>query len=167
MGSEQDFFGDVEGVLHITRRVIFWQIHPLKVIIILFNLISIDNLEAHAQENIFNFLRGLGQHMAIAQGNFTTWHGHIQAFGFQFGLNHCSLYDFSLLLKGLGQDIPNFIDLLADNGSQLIGQVFEPFQQLGQGTLFPQDCYPQVLQFLLVVPLHFLQFCLGGDLQVF
>ena len=117
MGSEQDFFGDVEGVLHITRRVVFWQIHPLKVIIILFNLISIDNLEAHAQENIFNFLRGLGQHMAIAQGNFTTWQGHIQAFGFQFGLNHCSLYDFSLLLKGLGQDIPNFIDLLANDGS--------------------------------------------------
>ena len=105
--------------------------------------------------------------MAIAQGNLATWQGHIQAFGFQFGPNHCSLHDFSLLFKGLGQDIPNFIDLFADNRTKVIGQIFQTFQQLGQGALFPKNCYPQVLQFLLMVPLHFLQFFLGGDLQVF
>ena len=31
VGTEQDFFCDVESVLHITGWVIFWKVHTLEV----------------------------------------------------------------------------------------------------------------------------------------
>ena len=80
MGPKQDFFCDIEGILHIPRWVIFRQIHPFKVIIVLLHFKAVNDLIPHPDKDIFDFFTGLGQNMTVTTSNWTTWKGHIDAF---------------------------------------------------------------------------------------
>ena len=80
VGTEQDFFCDVESVLHITGWVVFWKVHTFKVVVILLHFKSIHNLVTHTDENIFNFFTSLCKNVTVTSRNWTTWKRHIDAF---------------------------------------------------------------------------------------
>ena len=44
------------------------------------NFITIDNLESHTKENIFNFFTCLCQNVTVTKVYLTSWKSHIQAF---------------------------------------------------------------------------------------
>ena len=77
MGPKQDFFCDVEGVLHITSWVILWQVHAFKVVVVFFDFKAIYDLVAHPDKDIFDFFTGLGQDMAMTNCDWTSRKGHI------------------------------------------------------------------------------------------
>ena len=80
MGTKQNFFCDIEGILHITRWVIFRQVHAFKVVVVLLHFKTVHDLVAHPDKDIFDFFTGLGQDMTVTTSNRTTGKGHIDAF---------------------------------------------------------------------------------------
>ena len=80
MGPKQDFFCDIEGILHIPRWVIFRQIHAFKVVVVLLHFKAVHDLVAHPDKDIFDFFTGLGQDMTVTTSNRATRKRHIDAF---------------------------------------------------------------------------------------
>ena len=80
MGPKQDFFCDVEGILHITSWVILWQVHAFKVVVVFFDFKAVYDLIPHPDKDIFDFFTSLGQNMTVTTSNWTSWKGHIDAF---------------------------------------------------------------------------------------
>ncbi len=79
VSTEQDFFCDVESVLHIAGWVIFWEVHTLEVIVVLLHFKTIHDLVPHPDENIFDFFTGLCEDMTMPSRNWATWKCHINA----------------------------------------------------------------------------------------
>ena len=79
VSTEQDFFCDVESVLHIASWMVFRKIHTLKVVVIFLNFKAIHDLVTHPNENIFDFFTGLCKNVTVTSRYWTTWKCHIDA----------------------------------------------------------------------------------------
>ena len=65
VGTEQDFFSDIESILHIASWVVFGKVHTLKVIVVLLHFKTIHDLVTHTDEDIFDFFTGSCEDVAV------------------------------------------------------------------------------------------------------
>ena len=64
--AKQNVVGYEKGVLHIARRVIFWNVKSFKVVIIGFDLRTLDNLKPHRNADVNQFVEHSGRWMKRA-----------------------------------------------------------------------------------------------------
>ena len=136
MSAKQDFFGNVESILHVTCWVILRQIHTFKVIVVCFNFKTINNLEAHPQENIFDFFSYLAKNMTVTKVYLATWKGYVKTFRVKLGLNFSCFNNFSCFVKSFSQNVTNFVDHFTNCRAFFTRKVFKSLQKFRQRTFF-------------------------------
>ena len=80
MGAQQLVVGEIEGVLHVPRRVVRGNVQGGEVVVIAFDLRPFLHPVTEARENIHDFLDRADQRMAMARGGKPGRHGHVQRF---------------------------------------------------------------------------------------
>ena len=139
MSTEQDFFCDIEGVLHITGWVVFWKVHTFKVIVVLLYFKTIHDLVTHTDEDIFDFFTSLCQNVTVTSLNWTTWKRHIDTLASQLSHDFLFFQELGCFFKSSCQDITSFVDVFPDNWTHLSRDIFHPFEDFSERTLFTKD----------------------------
>ena len=145
MSTKQNFFSNVEGILHITGWVVFRQVHTFKVIVISLNFKTINDLEAHPQENVFDFLSCLAKNMTVTKFDLASWKGYVKTFRVKLSLNFSGFNNFSGFVKSFRQNVTNFVDHFTNFRAFFIRKVFKPLQKIRQRAFFTQNCNTQFL----------------------
>ena len=136
VSSHQDFFRNIEGILHITRWVIFRQVHAFKVVVICFHFKTVNDLEAHTQENVFNFFSCLAKNMTVTKFDLASWKGNIKTFRVKLCLNFSGFNNFSGFVKSFSQNVTYFVDHLTNFRTFFIWKVFKALQEICQRPFF-------------------------------
>ena len=157
VSTKQNFFSDIESVLHITGWVVFWKVHTFKVIVVLLHLKTIHDLIPHTDEDIFDFFTGLCQNMTVTSRNRTTWKRHIDTLASQLSCDFLFFQEFSCFFKGCCQDITSFIDVFPNDWTHLSRNIFHPFEDFSERTLFTKDRDTQILHLFFIFSSNLLQ----------
>ena len=78
--SQEQVFRQIEGILHISCRVVLGGIECRKVIIIGFNFRAFEHLEPHPCEDIDEFILHQSDWVQRARMILFTWHRNVDAF---------------------------------------------------------------------------------------
>ncbi|CKB56279.1 Uncharacterised protein [Streptococcus pneumoniae] len=157
VGTEQDFFSDIESILHITSWVVFWKVHTFKVIVVLLHFKTIHDLITHTDEDIFDFFTGLCQNVTVTSRNWTTWKRHIDTLASQLSRDFLFFQELSCFFKSSCQDITSFIDVFPDDWTHLSRNIFHPFEDFSERTLFTKDRDTQILHLFFISSSNLLQ----------
>ena len=66
LGTKQEFRGEIEGILHISCRVILWCIQCSKVVVIGLDFSSLVYLKAHACKDVDKLFADQGNRMKVS-----------------------------------------------------------------------------------------------------
>ena len=145
MCTKQNFFRNVEGILHVTRWVVLRQVHTFKVIVVSLNFKTINDLEAHPQENVFDFFSCLAKNMTVSKFDLASRKGYVKTFRVKLGLNFSGFNNFSCFVKSFSQNVTNFVDHFTNFRAFFIWKVFKSLQKICQRSFFTQNCNSQFL----------------------
>ena len=66
LGTHENFISNIEGILHIARRMVLGQVQRLKVEVIALNFRTFFHAKAHVDKDILNTLHGQRQRVQMA-----------------------------------------------------------------------------------------------------
>ena len=136
MSTKQNFFRNIESILHVTRWMVLRQVHTFKVIVICFNFKTINDLEAHTQENILNFFSCLAKNMTVTKFDLASGKGYVKTFRVKLSLNFSGFNNFSCFVKSFSQNVTNFVDHFTNFRALFIRKVFKSLQKIRQRAFF-------------------------------
>jgi hypothetical protein len=73
--------GEVEGVLHVARRVLGRHVQRVEAVPLVLDLRPLDDGEAHAREDLLHPVAHDGQRMPVAEPRPASWKRHVDAAG--------------------------------------------------------------------------------------
>ena len=130
VSTKQNFFRNIESILHVTRWMVLRQVHTFKVIVICFNFKTINDLEAHPQENVFDFLSCLAKNMTVTKFDLASWKSYVKTFRVKLCLNFSCFNNFSCFVKSFSQNVTNFVDHFTNFRAFFIRKVFKSLQKV-------------------------------------
>ena len=105
-------FGDIEGVRPLADRVILGDVQPVKVVLGQLDLRTLRDGEAHADENVGDFVEHGVEHVLFSEAEFPARDRHVQRLGLELEL-----------LKPCGQGGLAPVQLRFELGAHGVGQL--------------------------------------------
>ena len=157
MGTEQIFFSDVEGILHVASRMVLRQVQCFKVVVIFFDFRTFHYFKAHTHKDFFDFTHGQGYRMQMTFARLTTGQSDVHFFICQF-ISQRFLFQYgSFSVDFFFQQVFDFVNDLTDFRTFFCGQFAHAAQNFSHRTFFAKIFDTQVFQ--CVQRANFCQFC--------
>ena len=148
--AKQQIVRQIEGVLHVARRVICGRVERGEVVIFRLDLRPLEHLEPHARkdvdEQIFHARDGVQRPLFSAAAG----HGDVHLFLFE-ARGELPLAETLLDRRdALFDGAPQFVDLRAERGPLALGQFPELFIQCADPSRFSQERHLRLVQRMAV-----------------
>ena len=151
LGAQHHLVVDVEGVLHIARRMIRWQIQRLEVVVIAFDFRPFRNLKTEASENALGIVHNLGQRVQMALWHARARERHVQRFASKLRLQRLRAQLLALFLQRLADRVTHRVRQLADHWALLLRELAHALQNSSQLPFFAEVFDTQVVDLIQVV----------------
>ncbi len=83
MRAQQPSIGDEKCILHVARRMVFGNIERFEIVVVVFDVRTAGDLEAHAPKDIDDLVDHQRQRMAAAALPARAGEGDVDALGFK------------------------------------------------------------------------------------
>ena len=148
LSSQYHIVIDIEGILCISCRMIFWNIECLEVIVVKLYLWSLCNIKSHTDEDFFQLIENDGDWMFFAQNAAFARHGNIQCLGCKALIQKVCFQICLGFFQSFLDLCTNLVCKLTDYRTFLCGEFAHLFQDCGQLSLFTKILYSDCIQIL-------------------
>ena len=124
------------------------NVQCLKVVVVLLHFRTFHHFISHAHENSFHFLQRDAVRMSVTQIIFTGGQSYVNHLGLHSGLSQSFLKLRLPIFQQLLNLCPGLIHHLAHLRSVLRLHILHRFQQISEFSLFPENTYSDLIQFV-------------------
>ena len=145
--AQQDVLGDVERILHITRRVVLRQVQRLEVIVIALDLGSLLDGKAHLEENLLDAVQRNCERMQMSDDRRASRQGHVDLLGGNLIREFPVRQFLGLRCKQFLKLGARLVDDLADARTLLLCEGAHAAQESRHLPLFSKEFYTYIVEF--------------------
>ena len=120
--AQKEVFAEIEGVLHVARRMVGGDVERLEVIVIRLDLGTVDDVEAHRAENVDHIVDDDAQRMQMPYLLLFCGHGDVDLLRFQAKLLRLLLHRLHSRRDSAFNFVPDRVRRLSDDGTLLGGK---------------------------------------------